>query len=533
MVADKWALEKAQALQDLEEEFNQQTAKILTCYQLPKHLRLDLHEQHRNDYMVPDDLRLKFVNAVFEGNPRMLDHEEKLKAQARKEADKFWTEAAGAANKAQALQDMKEWYMQLLVNHAFDIEGIPERIKEAYIREIKLDDEELMFKNHVEKKFGICNHETRLRVRAWEESQQFRIKTMADYWAAKKLHALQDLEKAHIQRFMNILDKIDIPDYVQQAYFQKYKVPDDLRLRYINHVEIKFRRMPDDEEEPPKGYISEDYNKLKAQALQDLDVMTYLSTSGWVSQEQHCNDYKVPDNLRVKFITAVFKGNSRILDHKGELKVQARKEAEKFWIEEAATEKKTQALQDMEERFKQQFIKLGYARKGIPEHIQEYYLTDCKLHEDTLLKFRNDVEEKFGMRNHEMQLKIRAWEKTQQFRIEMMADKRAAKKTKALQDMEERYIQDFMNIVDKLDVPEYFQQAYFQKFKVPDDIRLRYINDIEEEFRMLGDKEGYKVHIWDSFKKLKSLITCHLLCGRAQLKTRILEKNLISNKKKQ
>uniref|UniRef100_A0A0E0M3W9 Uncharacterized protein n=1 Tax=Oryza punctata TaxID=4537 RepID=A0A0E0M3W9_ORYPU len=223
--------------------------------------------------------------------------------------------------------------------------------------------------------------------------------------------------------------------------------------------------------------------------------------------EQPYNNYKVPDDLRIKFINAVFNGNSRILDHKRELKVQARKEAEKFWIEAAATAKKAQALQDLEERYKQQFIKPSYVRQDIPEHMQEYFLRVRKIGDKTYLEFKNNIVEKFAIRNHEMQLKFQAWEKTQQFRIEMMADKRAAKKVKVLQDMEGRYVQDFMNMVERLDVPDYIKQGYFQEYKVPDDIRLRYINDIEEKFRMLDHLEECKVHIWENFKKLKIPLT--------------------------
>uniref|UniRef100_A0A0D9WJY3 Uncharacterized protein n=1 Tax=Leersia perrieri TaxID=77586 RepID=A0A0D9WJY3_9ORYZ len=80
-----------------------------------------------------------------------------------------------------------------------------------------------------------------------------------------------------------------------------------------------------------------------------------------------------------------------------------------------------------------------------------------------------------------MQLLLRAWEKTQQFRIEMMADKQAAKKVKYLQHMEQGYIQDFINnIVDRQDVPEYIQQSCLRELKVPDEIRLHYIRVIEE-----------------------------------------------------
>uniref|UniRef100_A0A0E0B5U1 Uncharacterized protein n=1 Tax=Oryza glumipatula TaxID=40148 RepID=A0A0E0B5U1_9ORYZ len=485
---DKWALEKARALQDVEEEFNQQIARILSCYQLPEHIRLDLHEQHRNDYKVPDDLRLKFVNAVFEGKSGMLDQDEELRVQARKESEKFWVEAAGAAKKAQALQDMEER------NRKF--------MEDA--------------RDQVEDRFGIRNHETRLRIRAWEESQQFLVKTMADERAAKKVQALQDEEKRYVQGVKKTFDSENISEYFQQAFLQKGLL-DNIRLLFIDDIEEKFN-MPDDEEEP-KGYISEDYNRLKAQALQDLEYKFNQQTARILKcydlpehirldlKEQHYNNYKVPDNLRIKFINAVFNGNPRILDHKRELKVQARKEAEKFWIEAAATAKKAQALQDLEERYKQQFIKPSYAREDISEHMQEYFLRERKITDKAYLEYKNNVEDKFAIRNHEMQLKFLAWEKTQQFRIKMMADERAAKKVKALQDMEERYVQDYMNKVERLDVPDYIKQGIIQEYKVPDDTRLRYINYIEEKFRMLDDQEERKVHIWENFKKLKIPLT--------------------------
>uniref|UniRef100_A0A0E0EUA9 Uncharacterized protein n=1 Tax=Oryza meridionalis TaxID=40149 RepID=A0A0E0EUA9_9ORYZ len=452
VVADngKWALEKARALQDVEEEFNQQIARILSCYQLPDHIRLDLHEQHRNDYRVPDDLRLKFVNAVFEGKSGMLDQDEELRVQARKESEK----------------------------------NMPDHIREYCFRKFMED-----ARDQLEDRFGIRNHETRLRIRAWEESQQFLI--MADGRAAKKVQALQD-EKRYVQGVKKTFDSENISEYFQQAFLQQGLL-DNIRLLFIDDIEEKFN-MPDDEEEP-KGYISEDYNRLKAQALQDLEYKFNQQTARILKcydlpehirldlQEQHYNNYKVPDNLWIKFINAVFNGNPRILDHKRELKVQARKEAEKFWIEAAATSKKAQALQDLEERYKQQFIKPSYAREDISEHMQEYFLRERKITDEAYLKYKNN------------------------FRIKMMADERAAKKVKALQDMEERYVQDYMNKVERLDVPDYIKQGIIQEYKVPDDTRLRYINYIEEKFRMLDDQEERKVRIWENFKRLKIPLT--------------------------
>ncbi|EEC84959.1 hypothetical protein OsI_32186 [Oryza sativa Indica Group] len=490
VVADngKWALEKARALQDLEEEFNQQIARILSCYQLPDHIRLDLHEQHRNDYKVPDDLRLKFVNAVFEGKSGMLDQDEELRVQARKESEKFWVEAAGAAKKAQALQDMEERNSQLFFKHYPGVQDMPDHIREYCFRKFMED-----ARDEVEVRFGIRNHEMRLRIRAWEESQQFLIKTMADGRAAKKVQALQDEEKRYVQGVKKTFDSENISEYFQQAFLQQGLL-DNIRLLFIDDIEEKFN-MPDDEEEP-KGYISEDYNRLKAQALQDLEYKFNQQTARILKrydlpehirldlQEQHYNNYKVPDNLRIKFINAVFNGNPRILDHKRELKVQARKEAEKFWIEAAATAKKAQALQDLEERYKQQFIKPSYDREDISEHMQEYFLRERKITDKAYLEYKNN-----------------------QFRIKMMADERAAKKVKALQDMEERYVQDYINKVERLDVPDYIKQGVIQECKVPDGTRLRYINYIEEKFRMLDDQEERKVHIWENFKKLKIPLT--------------------------
>ncbi|EEC85015.1 hypothetical protein OsI_32306 [Oryza sativa Indica Group] len=180
MMSQKWAASKAQALQDLETRFIQQTATILSCYDdlLPEHIRLDLQEQHCNDHKVPDDLWLKFINAAFDGNPETLDREgggEQLKAITRsgsrsglvEESQRFRMDAAAdkrAGKKLQALQDMKKGFILDRLDRF--LRGSPHPGTHGIQR--YPPNMQLRFIDDIERKFRKLDYQEVIKGRIWE-----------------------------------------------------------------------------------------------------------------------------------------------------------------------------------------------------------------------------------------------------------------------------------------------------------------------------------------------------------------------------
>uniref|UniRef100_A0A0E0M489 Uncharacterized protein n=1 Tax=Oryza punctata TaxID=4537 RepID=A0A0E0M489_ORYPU len=641
-MAEKWSAKKAQALQEVEERFSQETARILEGYDLPEHIRLDLHQRHCDEYKVPDDLRLKFMNPAFDGNLVLLEEGE-IEALAREESDKFWIEMIAhkrAEEKAQALRDIEERLNESILC-SLDKQGIPQHFLEYYRHELKVpDDIHLNFVNDVEAYFGILDHEDELRIKAWEELQRFRIETMDDKPAAKKLQALQHLEERFKRGIAKWLDREDIPSedirlflqeyyqkvpahgrlkYIihveenwgildhdrdlelrtweesqqlqikmvgdklaakkvqalkkledgyrqemidaldeydfsdnfklelQEYYRQEYNIPDDFRLQFIHQIEGKFRMLDHREElkvqikEERDGYCQKDYKKFKmpltkrslvtvdmamaekwsakkAQALQEVEERFSQDTArileGYDLPEhirldlhhRHCVEYKVPDDLRLKFMNPAFDGNLVLLEE-GEIEALAREESDKFWIEMIARKRaaeKAQALRDIEERFNESIL-CSLDKKGIPQHIQEYYRHELKVPDDIHLNFVNDVEADFGILDHEDELRIKAWEELQRFRIETMDDKPAAKKLQALRHLEERFKRVIAKRLDRVDIHSENIRLFFQEYyqKVPDHRRLKYIIHLEDNWGILDHDRDLELRTWEESQQFQ------------------------------
>uniref|UniRef100_A0A0D9XGG9 Uncharacterized protein n=1 Tax=Leersia perrieri TaxID=77586 RepID=A0A0D9XGG9_9ORYZ len=132
------------------------------------------------------------------------------------------------------------------------------------------------------------------------------------------------------------------------------------------------------------------------------------------------------------------------------------------------------------------------------------------------LKYRVDsIERKFDVHNHEKQLRIRAWEESQRVLFKTVADKQAAKKLQALQDMKERYIVDIMKRCNIPHLFDHIDQHIIRdhaEFLVHVDIQLGFINDIEGKFKKSNMSLAEKSIIVGTMLLVGGIILLSILC---------------------